>query len=229
MTTKYIVSMSTGAFVAEIVTLPICTIKTNYQNALHKVTIAQVTTNLWTNYGYRGFYNSTTIALSSQIFAVTSRYVLYRHINTKVDNLMLSGLCSGILTSLVTHPLDVLKVHMQMNTTFITEYKKIGAKILYRGYSKTFSKYATGSMCFLPIRDILIKHNIDNTYASLISAVTSTIITQPFDYLKVRQTYGIYSNTYSLWFKGLSLNLCRVVPHFTIMMGVSDYVEKTFF
>lgn len=57
-TYKHVVESSLGTGVAEILTLPICTIKTNYQNT-NKVSILETISQIRSNYGIRGFYNAS--------------------------------------------------------------------------------------------------------------------------------------------------------------------------
>jgi hypothetical protein len=227
---KRFTAISSATLVAELATLPICTIKTNYQNASlkHPTTINQTVKNMIANSGYRAFWSATGTALCSQMLSTSIKYVLYKEIDRKINNPLLSGLSAGIAASLITHPIDLIKVNKQMQTEFLPKLKATGPKIFYQGYSKTFLKYSVGGICFLPIRDKLIPY-IGNGWASFSSAVISTIITQPFDYMKIRQTYGLpFFSGYNpiSYYKGLSLNLLRVVPHFTIMMMVADKIEK---
>ena len=61
--------------------------------------------------------------------------------------------------------------------------------------------------------------------ASFMSAIISTTIMHPIDYLKTRHIYGLplYSgfNPFN-YYKGLALNLARIVPHFVITMTTID-------
>ena len=226
-------AISTGTLVAEMITLPICTLKTNYQTANNQLNIASIARNIWKSYGLRGFYNSSFAACGSQILSTGSKYVLYRkYNNTSIgQNPFVAGLLSGITASIFTHPIDVIKLHLQKQKNFRNEFLSVGPKIFYRGYSKTLSKYAIGSMCFFPIRDKFLLWYNNNVVASFATAIVSTIIIQPFDYMKTRQACGEkifngYSSYFLQSYKGLSLNLFRVVPHFTIMMTVTGYIEK---
>lgn len=227
---KRFTAITSAALIAELITLPICVVKTNYQNAClkHPTTINQTIKNMITNSGFRVFWSATGPALFSQMLSISIKYVLYKEIYQKINNSLLAGLSTGIIASLVTHPIDLIKVNKQMQTAFLPKLRATGPKIFYQGYSKTFLKYSVGGICFLPIRDTLTPH-IGNGLASFSSAVISTIITQPFDYMKIRQTYGLpffsgYNPIY--YYKGLTLNLLRIVPHFTIMMIITDKIEK---
>lgn len=116
-----------------------------------------------------------------------------------------------------------------MGTKFWPEFKNHGFKLLYRGYSKSFSKTCIGSSLFFPVYDYANNKFNSPLYASLFSAVISTLIIHPVDYLKTRHVYGlpIYQGWHpSIYYKGLSLNLMRIVPHFMIVMTTIDYLNN---
>ena len=238
-----IVNSAVGTTIAEVVTLPICTIKTNYQNSSEK-SIITVVKNLYKNGGISSFYRASPAAISSQVFSTSSKYVLYRYLedkNIQYSNKVLNGMASGIISSLVTHPVDFVKIHWQMKTPVVPELKKNGISILYRGYSKTFGKVCVGSSMFLPLYDYTNEKINNPFYASLTSSIISTTIIHPLDYLKTRQIYSmpLYSNNSDGYtsilkivyanikqsYKGLSLNLMRIVPHFTILMTTIEFLK----
>lgn len=232
----FIYSASATAF-AEIVTLPICTLKTNYQNS-NSTSIINSAKTMFKENGLRIFYKASLPAIGSQIVSTSSKYVFYRYLEDqqfKYSNKVLNGLISGISSSLITHPLDSIKIHRQMNTPFTPELKKHGLKIFYRGYSKTFSKVLVGSSIFLPLYDTFEDHFKSKKYsnysvlASLFSGFISTIVMHPIDYLKTRHIYGLplYQGLNPLsYYKGLTLNLMRIVPHFVILMTTINYLKN---
>jgi hypothetical protein len=148
------------------------------------------------------------------------KYTLYKELNKHCDNLVFNGFLSGIITSLITHPIDYLKVHKQMFAQHDYNF--------YRGYSKTFLKIGIGSSMFFPLND-MFKKRYDVFTASLLSAVISTLVMHPFDYMKTRQIYNLpfYQglNIFK-YYKGLSINLLRIVPHFCIVMNVIHLLEN---
>lgn len=230
-TYKNIISSSTATGIAELATLPICTIKTNFQNIQdmrYKPSIINVTKDIYKRGGIKAFYAASYPAIIGQIFSTTSKYTLYRYLNTNPDypikNKFLNGFTAGVISSIFTHPMDVIKVHLQMN-------KKLDS-FLYRGYSKTFTKIAISSTIFFPLYDT-VNAKIDNPFlASLVSSVTATICMHPVDYLKTRHMAGL--KLYEGWnpltyYRGLSINLLRIVPHFMITMQVIELVQRIVF
>lgn len=226
-----IINSSIATAFAEFITLPICTIKTNYQNVYNmkdKVRIMNISKNIYNMYGIKGFYRASYPAISGQIFSTMSKYTLYRYFDNSqtypIKNKFLNGMTAGIISSIVTHPLDVIKVNMQMNKNLIMNFKNI-----YRGYSKTFLKISVSSSIFFPLYDT-IKQKINNPLiASSTSALVATIIMHPIDYLKTRHMSGmpLYDGCNPItYYRGLSINLLRIIPHFVITMQIIELLNK---
>jgi hypothetical protein len=221
--------------VAEIATLPICTIKTNFQNSSERM--KTVVKDIYNRGGIFSFYNASLYAVSSQVITTTCRYTLYRKFNdmnfnytfSPYINKMLDGMFSGVIVSLITHPLDLPKVLTQMNKSIMGEIKLYGLKVFYRGYSKTLIKVMASSSLFFPLYDFIHDRTENSLISSFSSAVISTTITHPIDYLKIRHMYNnSHTEVYKTGqvFRGLSLNLFRIVPHFMIIMTGIDFLNK---
>ena len=226
MAARDMYSASIATAIAEIVTLPLCTLKTNYQNT-HS-SIRETIFNIWKHHGVRGFYRASFPAIASQVLTTTLKYTLYNQLKREC-NTFAAGALSGILSSLVTHPIDVVKVHWQMATPLRPVFIREGCKFFYRGYKQTLIKTTCGSALFYPLFDIF--HEYTNAFlASVASAIVSTTLTQPIDYIKTRRMYGLSLNGWNIlpYYRGLSLNLGRVVPHFTITMTMIDYLKRSY-
>jgi hypothetical protein len=213
--------------VAEIVTLPICTIKTVYQNTDSK-SISHTVRNIYTIRGIPGFYNASGPAIIAQIISTSLKYVFYRKLEDERlphTNKFINGALSGAMASIFTHPIDVIKVHWQMGGKIPIH----SPKIFYRGYSKTITKATVSASLYFPLTDYF-KTYIDNiAIASLCSAIISIMVTHPIDYLKTRHIYGM--PLFEGWnpityYKGLTLNMARILPHFVITMTGIDLMEK---
>jgi len=220
---KDIVNSSIATGIAEIITLPICTLKTNYQNGQLKSTrIIPMTKELYNIGGIKAFYRASFPAIFGQIFSTTTKYTLYKYFQAKYDNKLISGATSGIISSFFTHPIDVIRIHWQMN-------EKIPVGVFYRGYSKTILKVTIASSLFFPLNDLIKENAYCNSFISgALSATLSTTIMHPFDYLKTRHVAGLDLYTginIRMLYKGLSLNLLRIVPHFSLVIGISDYLK----
>jgi hypothetical protein len=217
-----VVNSALATALAEVITLPICNIKTNYQNS--DLGLRDVVQKIYANGGVASFYRASLPALCAQVFSTSAKYALYRAID--IDNKVAKGVVSGVLVSLVTHPIDVVKIHWQMRTSVLGQ----GAGIMYRGYSKTLGKVTVGSALFFPMYDVIRESITKNpVVASLLTATISTLIIHPIDYLRTRHVYGntLWQGTdVRVYYRGLLVNMARIIPHFTITMTCIYYLEK---
>ena len=227
-----------GTAVAEFATLPICAIRTNVQNIYSMKTnasIIAVTRDLYNKEGLKSFYRASFPAIFGQIVSTSSKYTLYHALNNSssypIKNTMINGMTAGIISTIITHPLDVWKVTNQMNKSLFKECQLIGLRLLYRGYSKTLLKTSISGSMFLPFYDYIKENVASPMLASAISSTISTTIMHPIDYLKTRHINGLplYQGTHILhYYRGLSLSLLRIVPHFMITMTTIEYIKKKF-
>ena len=223
-----IIASSTATSLAELITIPICTVKTNYQTnyQIKSHGIIQTIKNIHQRRGVSGFYSASAFAMSAQVVSTTGKYTLYRAGTSYDIPRIPASILSGLIVSSMTHPIDFLRICHQRKESI--DYSK-APRIFYRGYSKGLLKVIVGSSLFLPVYDFS-KERIGNPFlASLTSSVISTILIQPFDYIKTRSVAGVpwYQGMNPIvYFRGCSLNLLRIVPHFTIVMTVTEMILK---
>lgn len=223
-----LINSSIATVIAELTTLPICIVKTNYQNSTQDV--RGVVSKIYNQGGLRAFYRASVPSVCGQILSSSTKYAIYRKMEDISSNKVVNGITSGILSTLLTHPVDFVKIHYQMNLNVLTLLRENGVRVLYRGYSKSFSKVVIGSAMFYPLHDYLRDLTSSPTLSAFGSAVISTTVMHPIDYLKTRHIYGrqLYQGGLIKYYRGLWLNLARIVPHFTIMMTVIAYLEKKY-
>lgn len=228
-----IISISSATFIAEIITLPICTIKTIYQNNNHLNTI-QTIQKIYSENRLKGFFNASKPAIISQIISTTSKYIFYIKIkdirNTKNDDLMnnsFNGALGGILGSLITHPFDVWKNYNQRNLNYWiylknnsnVDVKTFITKKLYPGYLANISKNILLYSILFPLNDFY-KNKFNSIYISApLTTLSVCLIIQPIDYYK---TVKMAHNNTSNFFRGLHLMIARSIPHFLITMVLCD-------
>jgi len=204
---------------AELITLPLSTIKTNLQNS-NTNSIVEISRNIMTTRGIRGFFASGIPTLITPIVSKSTKYIIYKTLDTMEDypikNKFINGLTTGVITSIVTHPLDFIKVHLQMN-------KPIILRNVYRGYSKTLLKVSISTTLLFPLYEYISKDNNQIASAIFSSFVVTTAL-QPLDYMKTRQIYGLGHGTQ--YFKGFGLNLMKKVPNFLITTCLLEEINK---
>lgn len=219
-----IITGCVGASTAEILTLPVCTIKTVYQSGNKSyLDSVKFIYNIW---GIKGFYRASVPAISTQIFASSYKLVLFNILNTnQKSNLytMMAGIFTSLTCIIFTHPLDYFRVSLQTN-------RDIFYREMYKGFSANIGKAILGGATFLPLRSIMKREfsNQPSWTVGIMTAAISTVIVHPFEYFKTfmlandKNTKICFKNPY----RGITVNLCRIIPHFVIMTELSDYLMK---
>lgn len=230
-------SSAVATVFAELVTMPICTVKTNYQiqSPTTVKPIHAVVRDIYHTHGLRGFYASSLPAIASQVLSTTSKYTFYRWLDTHPNNPVrikfANGLMAGVASSLMTHPFDFFKLHIQADIPSIPQIRRNGVRVLYRGYTKTLWKVCFSSTFFFPLYDYFYAKTGRPTVSASMSAFLTTLLFHPVDYMKTRHVIGmpIFLGYNPLaYYKGVSLNMARIVPHFTLTMYIIDLAEREF-
>lgn len=203
---KNIFASASATGIAEILTLPICAIKTNFQVQSHQ-TISTVIKNIYAKNGLVGFYNASFPAIGSQMISTAGKYSLYQWLkdiarkdqelknfkffniarkdqalknttsNTYLTN-TICGLTSGLTVSLFTHPIDFIRFNWQVNNKIRTEIQNHGIRIIYRGYSKNLMKVVLTSSLLFPVYDQIKTYlnNYQKINSPLIASLTASLI-----------------------------------------------------
>jgi hypothetical protein len=147
-----------GTLSAEIITLPICTIKTVHQNNPTHKSIKSTINHIIQNTGYKGFIQASPHAILSQLISTSTKYTFYHKIKeyrqTESNDILsnsFNGLAGGILGSFFSHPIDVWKNYSQRNEYF--NWKSFNPKLYYQGYTASVYKNAVLYSCLFPLYD----------------------------------------------------------------------------
>lgn len=234
---KMFISSCSATLIAELLTLPICTVKTNYQNN-SKLTIHQTIKQIYYSNGIKGFFSASSPAILSQVLSTSTKMSFYYKLKTyrqtkdsDILNNSINGVISGFVGNLITHPIDVWKNFKQRNESYsklIAEShknKELITKGLYPGFMGSLGKNIALYSFLFPLNDFY-KSQFNSIYISApLTTITVSFIVQPFDYYKVVKMAG---NKPSNIFRGFELMLARNIPHFAITMILTDYFKKYF-
>jgi hypothetical protein len=223
-----------GTLAAEIITLPVCTVKTIYQNnPSHEITDS--IQYIYKQNKMMGFFSASKPAIIAQVLSTSSKYTLYEEIkkyrNTNKNDILnnsLNGMTSGILGSLLTHPIDCWKNFNQRNESYSKHLKSLYKSPflfitdgMYKGYTGSIGKNIALYSCLFPLNDFY-KSKFDSTLISApLTTITVSLIVQPFDYYKVVK---MGNNKPDKPFRGLSLMIARSLPHFVITLYVTEWL-----
>jgi len=135
----------------------------------------------------------------------------------------------GVVGSIFAHPFDVVKNYQQRRAPFLQDLSSTGPKLFYRGYSQNFIKNIILYSMLYPSYDLFRFYGLDPISASACTSITATMILQPIDFLKVRMIANkpIWLGwNIRFYYRGFTLNLMRVVPHFAITMSVIEWLTN---
>lgn len=237
---KNIISSAFGTLIAEIITIPICTLKTVYQNN-PKFTIQQTFTYIYNqNKSYRGFFQASSPAIISQIVSTSSKYSAYEYIKSvrgnsdkrNIINNSINGIIGGLMGSIITHPFDLwknfsqrnesYKDHLKVNSYYSDEFIKRG---LYQGYSGSIVKNIVLYATLFPLLDFYESKTDHFWLASIGTTVSVSLIIQPFDYYKVVKMSGLQGIKTNVM-RGFTLLLARSIPHLFITMSITKFFQN---
>lgn len=219
-----------ATLVAELFTAPICLIRTNVINTGFQA--KKISIQIYNEGGIKAFYRASLPAVCGQVFSSASKFALYTWLNKNYNETndqfkrIINGIITSISVSILTHPIDSIKDHLQMGESVFYKFK-IRPLVIYDGFSKTLIKASLSGAFFFPLYELIKDKTNSSVISGITSAVISTILMQPLDYMKKRQIYGLtfsYNNL-RIMFTGLELNLFRVIPHFTIMMFLIEKLK----
>jgi len=242
---EHIISSIIGTTCAEVLTLPICTVKTIYQTQTqaqtnNKVKPLQIVSNLYQTQGIKGFFQASGPAIVSQVLSTSSKYYLYHIIKdlrqTEPDDFIsnsINGALGGLGGSVLSHPFDVWKNHIQRSASLpfkerldLVRNPIQSIKILYSGYSGSIIKNLVLYSLLFPVYDFYKLNLSNHIVASIATTLTCSIVTQPVDYYKTVLMSGKKFDGWANPYKGFGLMLSRSIPHFMISMGITDLIKS---
>lgn len=249
-TKKNIIASSIGAVTAELLTIPICTLRTNYQTKIdHSLSTWGYIKNIYARDGIKSFYNATWASSCSQVASLAIKYTAYENIkrirnnglvseNVFLDNCV-NSVASSWIASVFHHPFDVAKVHIQRGDKIKDQINKNGIFSTFKaGYSKTLIRNSLTSIIF-PLhdmyKDLLKSCQVEDKYktilAPILTSTTSTIVLYPVDYIRNRQMSGLsWRHGFNIlcYYRGMNIALFRNVLHFTTFCAMAECVKRNF-
>ena len=220
-----------GTLCAELATLPICTIKTVYQNSAQTTKPVDVVLHIYRSHsGVRGFFQASIPAVLSQVISTASKYNFYHMFKsfrqTDSEDLVsnsINGMAGGLLGSVLAHPIDVWKNHLQRGELFM--WRK-GMRVWYQGYTGSIAKNVVLYSCLFPIYDYYKLRFEHPSIAAVATTLTCSILVQPVDYYKTVLMAGNRFTGYMNPYRGFSMMVSRSVPHFMITTYVTETVKR---
>lgn len=212
--------------------LPIDIIKTNIQSSTNKLSAINIIKSIYNKYNIYGFYKGGL----TQIFFVAPEKAIKFTTNDIIlkytNNQILAGMCAGLSQVIITNPMEVLKIQMQMypNKSYIYIIRNYN---LYKGASLCICRDVPFSAIYFPTYTLLNKkYNISDYISGLIAGMISAIIVTPIDTIKTQVQYKmnvkpieiikniIETKNYKILYRGFSLRAIKSGPQFMITQTI---------
>lgn len=230
---KRMVATAISAGISELITIPVCTLKTVYQTQ-HYNKIRDAMSHIYKSAGIKGYYSASPMAVISQVGSTTTKYSIYHALKTHratrdndILNNSINGIVGGVVGGFLVHPIDVVKNYQQRNKSYIQDFKKIGVRLIYRGHSQTIAKNIVLYSLLYPTYDFYKSKELSPFMASTLTTISTTGVLHPIDLCRVKMMAGqspFVNTKLKDYYKGISINLMRTMPHFVITMTGINYL-----
>jgi len=238
---------------AEFLTLPIYSLKNVMETSRQPLRVSL--SNMIRQGGVLSFYNGWYWGISRQTVNIAARYGFYKKTEQEVSKhlghslplwvvRLASGAASGLPTALLTHPLDNFCITAQLRAenrnrlTIFERWAFEGWLFPFKGLSAAFFRnFMVGALVF-PLNETYRgaevgwgeqKMIIPPYLSPVLASLSATMIIQPVDFVKTRKSQNLPAfvgwNPRS-YYRGLSMNLLRVVPHFWLVSSVIGLLES---
>jgi hypothetical protein len=190
------------------------------------------------NYQYRGkfkyngilnIYKGCSIPLITSVFKRSIQLNIYEKNSKK--NTYYGGFISGLFTSLLTNPFNVIKTNIQLNKKYKLHMLKNGNIInIFR--DTIFTTYYLGTYGY--IKNKLPDKTIYHSFSGIVSGSTVWILFSPFDYTRTLIYSGkdykyikniTFNNPLKMW-NGCSYMIIKSIPLNILNMAIYEYLKK---
>lgn len=209
--------------IAEIITQPICLLRTKLINSNIPIKINKLIVDLIQKEGIFYLFKSSPPAIILQVISSSIKYDVYINNYTKsTQEKVTNGIITGIFISTFTNPIDVIRINIQMGIKKII-YKPLS--FYYKGYTPSLCKSIIDSAFYFPSKECVNNQTNNNIFSKFIASCIVVTLSQPADWIKIRVmnnqviTFRCIKNCYT----GYYLNLIKIVPYITITNFLYEY------
>lgn len=189
--------------------------------------------------GWKGFWRGHLVNLSRVVPSYAVRLNVYRTLSDPKSFALspyLAGALSGLASSLVSYPLDVLRTRMSMGNSLLESFRQ---RCLFAGSFLTvietmpYAGLSLGTYTYLTSEPLAFSKPV----AGLCAGALATLVCFPLDTLKrnkiVNPEQEILTLTRQLWnyggplrfYRGLPVALLKAPPTVAITMVVNEYLQ----
>lgn len=214
---------------------PIDTLKVYLQNQKTKLTAREAILEIYKKGGISGFYRGLTSQLvfttpfkSLRLisYSATKKYLEKDSVTTE----LVAGVTAGVIQSIFTNPIEVIKTRYQMDKTPVFEYRNV-----FHGFPATLMRDSIMTGVYFPVY-LILKKNYNNHLIvnSVLATIPGCLLSVPFDVVKTRQQTnkekGLVKNMLKnegigSFFRGTQQRLLKAVPQLALTMTIFNYLN----
>jgi solute carrier family 25 carnitine/acylcarnitine transporter 20/29 len=147
--------------------------------------------------------------------------------NNMINNYYVKGCISGMSGIILSHPIDTIKTHRQLNNIPF----QYNIKNLYRGLSSPLIGVGIEKAIVFGSYNYMRSIDLPIPISGGISGLVASLVVSPYERIKIlRQTkQSISSFSPSFLFKGISVTFTREVPGFAIYFSTYEALKNKFY
>ena len=156
-------------------------------------------------------------------------FIIYKMNNQMINNYYVKGCISGMSGIILSHPIDTIKTHLQLNSTPF----QYNIKNLYRGLSSPLIGVGIEKAMVFGSYNYMRSIDIPIPISGGISGLVASLVVSPYERIKIlkqtNQSIPYKSLSPSFLFKGIGTTFTREVPGFAIYFSTYEALKNKFF
>lgn len=209
--------------IAEILTQPICLIRTKLINNNIPTKVDKIISDLIQKEGIFYLFKSSPPAIIVQVISSSIKYNIYiKNYKKSTQEKIRNGIITGIIISTFTNPIDVIRINIQMG---IKEFIYKPLPFYYKGYTPSLCKSIIDGAFYFPSKEYLNNQINNDIISKFIASCIVITLSQPVDWIKIRlmNNQVITFQCIKYCYTGYFLNLIKLIPYITITNFLYEY------
>jgi len=184
------------------------------------------------HYNFRNLYRGYSFNLYSLNCISLIQYYGYHYLYKETKNDIFSSLSSGLLSGLIASPAEFYIINKKSKETLIECIQRNRITKIYKyGFMNCLLREGIYTSCLLTMTPILEKKiKYGNIISPILSGLTATFLSHPFDSMKSRQQKNNNNNIkFECNLKGFGYRSFRMITTFFILNETNKFFIKNYF
>lgn len=214
---------------------PIDTLKVYLQNQKTKMTAREAIFEIYKKGGIPSFYRGLMTQLIFTTPFKSLRLIMYTTVKNnlpknKILSEALAGISAGVIQSIFTNPIEVIKTRFQMQKIPV-----FLPSATFHGFPATLMRDSVMTGVYFPAYTVMKKRNPNHLIInSVLATIPGCLLSVPFDVVKTRQQTNkekdlvknmLNNEGICSFFRGIEQRLLKAVPQLAITMTIFNYLS----